>query len=459
MLQRIIIGGKMTTLTDGHVAELRAAVRGQVIARGDLEYDTARRVFNAMIDRRPVLIVRCVGAADVIASVRFARERGLVVSVRSGGHGVAGLAVCDHGLVIDLSRMKTMRIDPRRRVARCDPGLTLAEFDRETEAFGLATTMGTISMTGVTGLTLGGGLGWLMGKHGLACDNLISVDVVTAEGKLLVASEEENADLFWALRGGGGNFGVVTSLEFRLHEQGPVFAGLVAHAMTDCTAALRFLRDFARSAPDELALMGAVLTLPDGLTITGLAGCYSGDLKEAERVLMPLRSFGKPLVDQFQVMPYTAFQKVIDWWAEPGKQHYWRSGFLKELPDDTLGVLAKYGANKPSKRCGFGVEFPGGKASRIAPNATAFAHRTAKYNFLLLGSWDDPAENATGMQWVNEFWKEMKPSVGEGVYVNYLGVDEPAERVKAAFGANYARLQTVKAKYDPGNFFRANLTP
>src|ERR1700736_2678260 len=234
----------MPTLT----AELRAAVQAQGIARGESEYDTARRVFNAMIDRRPELIVRCTGAADVMASVRFARERGLVVSVRSGGHGVAGLAICDDGLVIDLSGMKTMRIDPRRRVARCDPGLTLAEFDRETEAFGLATTMGTISMTGITGLTLGGGLGWLMGKHGLACDNLISVDIVTAEGRLIVASADENADLFWALRGGSGNFGVVTSLEYRLHEQGPVFAGLVAHPMSQGAEALRYMREFADGA-------------------------------------------------------------------------------------------------------------------------------------------------------------------------------------------------------------------
>jgi len=226
-------------LTDAQIGGLRSAVRGQVIGRGDGEFEQARRVFNAMIDRRPAVIARCTGAADVIACVRFAREHGLVVSVRSGGHGVAGLAVCDDGLVIDLSRMKTARVDPRRRMARCDPGLTLAEFDRETEAFGLATTMGTISMTGITGLTLGGGLGWLMGKHGLACDNLISADVVTADGKLLVASLEENADLFWALRGGSGNFGVVTSLEYRLHEQGPVFAGLVAHSMTDSVAALR----------------------------------------------------------------------------------------------------------------------------------------------------------------------------------------------------------------------------
>ena len=446
----------MPMLTDAQMGELRVAVRGQVIGRGDAEYETARRVFNAMIDRRPAVIVRCTGAADVMACVRFAREKELLVSVRSGGHGVAGLAVCDDGLVIDLSRMKTMRIDPRRRVARCDPGLTLAEFDRETEAFGLATTMGTISMTGITGLTLGGGLGWLQGRHGLACDNLISADVVTADGKLLVASEEENADLFWALRGGSGNFGVVTSMEFRLYEQGPVFAGLVAHPMGDCAAALGFLRDFAGSAPDELAMMGAVLTLPDGLTITGLAGCYSGEVKKGEQVLKPLRSFGKPLVDQFQVMPYTTFQKAMDWWAEPGKQHYWRSGFLRELPDSTVGVMAKYGANKTMKRSGFGLEFLGGKASRIAPDATAFAHRKARYNLLLLGSWDDASEHALGMKWVNEFWDEMKPSIGDAAYVNYLGADEPAERVRGAYGANYARLEAVKAKYDPENFFRMN---
>ncbi len=443
-------------LTETQVAKLRAALRGAVIASEDSEYDVARKVFNAMIDRRPAVIARCMGAADVIECVRFAREHNLLVSVRSGGHGVAGLAVCDDGLVIDLSRMKTIRVDPRRRVARSDPGLTLNEFDRETGAFGLATTLGTISMTGITGLTLGGGLGWLMGKHGLACDNLISADVVIADGRLLVASAKENEDLFWALRGGSGNFGVVTSLEYQLHEQGPVFAGLVAHAMSDSVAALRYLRDFSESAPDELGLMAAVLTLPDGLTITGLAGCYCSDVKEGERVLKPLRSFGKPLVDQFQVMPYTAFQKAIDWWAEPGKHHYWRSGFMKELPEHALGVLANFGEHKPLKRCGFGVEFMHGAAARVAPDATAFAHRKDKYNFLLLGSWDVAAEKDKGMNWVGEFWEGMKPSIGSGVYVNYLAADESAERVKGAYGANYGRLGEIKNKYDPTNFFRMN---
>ena len=354
-----------------------------------------------------------------------------------------------------LRACRTVRVDPRRRVARADRGVTLNEFDRETHAFGLATTMGTISMTRITGLTLGGGLGWLMGKHGLACDNLISADVVIADGRLLVASAQENEDLFWALRGGSGNFGVVTSLEYRLHEVGPVFAGLVAHPMTSCAAALQYIRDFAGEAPDELGLLGAVLTLPDGLTITGLAGCYSGNVKDGERILEPLRSFGKPMVDQFQVMPYTEFQKAIDWWAEPGKQHYWRSGFLKDLPESTLNVLAKYGANKPMKRSGFGVEFIHGAVSRISPNATAFPHRSAPYNFLLLGSWDEPSQTSEGMRWVEEFWQDMKPSIGERVYVNYLMDDSP-ERVRGAYGENYQRLVDVKKKYDPSNFFRMN---
>jgi FAD/FMN-containing dehydrogenase len=443
-------------LTETHLASLRTAMCGRVIARNDSDYDQARRVFNAMIDRRPAAIARCTGAADVIACVRFARDQDLVVSVRSGGHGVAGLAVCDDGLVIDLSQMKTVRIDPKEQIAQSDPGVTLGEFDHEAQAFGLATTLGTISMTGITGLTLGGGLGWLMGKHGLACDNLISADVVTADGRLVVASDKENSDLLWALRGGSGNFGIVTSLRYRLHEQGRVFAGLVAHPMSQCTEALRFMRDFALESPDELGLMAAVLTLPNGNTITGLAGCYSGDVKEGERVLKPLRSFGNPLVDQFQVMPYTEFQKVLDWWAEPGKQHYWRSAFLNDLRESTLSTMATFGTNKPMQRSGFGLEFIHGEAARISSDSTAFAHRNAPFNFLLLGSWDGPEQNEEGMRWVNDFWQGVKPSIGDRVYVNYLGNDEPAERVRGAYGENYDRLLALKNKYDSSNFFRMN---
>jgi FAD/FMN-containing dehydrogenase len=295
-----------------------------------------------------------------------------------------------------------------------------------------------------------------MGKHGLACDNLISADVVTADGRLVVASDKENSDLLWALRGGSGNFGIVTSLRYRLHEQGRVFAGLEAHPMSQCTEALRFMRDFALESPDELGLMAAVLTLPNGNTITGLAGCYSGDVKEGERVLKPLRSFGNPLVDQFQVMPYTEFQKVLDWWAEPGKQHYWRSAFLNDLRESTLSTMATFGTSKPMQRSGFGLEFIHGEAARISSDSTAFAHRNAPFNFLLLGSWDGPEQNEEGMRWVNDFWQGVKPSIGDRVYVNYLGNDEPAERVRGAYGENYDRLLALKNKYDSSNFFQMN---
>ena len=442
-------------LTDAQVTALRTALRGPVITPADPEYDEARKVFNAMIDRRPAGIARCTGAADVMECVKFAREHGVPVSVRSGGHGVAGLAVCDEGLVIDLSLMKTVRVDVKRCVVRSDPGVTLGEFDRETQAFGLATTMGTISMTGITGLTLGGGLGWLMGKHGLACDNLTSADVVTADGRMVTASGEENADLFWALRGGGGNFGVVTSLEYRLNELGPVYAGLVAYPVSEGAAVLGNLREFAKERPDELGLMGAVLNLPGAPTMCAVAGCYSGDVKEGERLVKPLRAFGKPIVDQFQVMPYRAFQSALDWWAEPGKRHYWRSGFLNELPQSALEVMTRFGTEKPIKRSGFGMEFLHGAAARVPVEATAFAHRNAPYNFLLLGSWDEATENEPGMRWVNEFWEGMKPFTTDRVYVNYLGAEE-GDRVRGAFGENYQRLVAVKNKYDPTNFFRSN---
>jgi FAD/FMN-containing dehydrogenase len=442
-------------LGDSQVQELKTALRGQLISPGDAEYDTARKVFNAMIDRRPRLIARCAGAADVIACVRFAREHDLPVSIRGGGHSVAGTAVCDAGLVIDLSRMKTVRVDPANRTARADPGLLLAEFDRETEAFGLATTLGTFSITGIAGLTLGGGLGWLMGKHGLACDNLLSVDLVTADGRLLIASAQENADLFWGVRGGSGNFGVVTSFEYQLHPLGPVLAGLVAYPIAQAPQVLRFFREYAATCPDELGLMAAMLTLPDGNTIVGVAGCYSGDLDAGERVLKPLRSFGSPVADQFQRMPYTAFQKALDWWGVP-EQHYWKSSFMRALPDSALDVMVDFATRKPSSGSGVAVEFMHGVVQRVPLDATAFAHRDASNNFLMLGRWASPAENETCLRWVREFWEAMRPFLDAGVYVNYMSEGEGDERVRSAYGANYDRLVKLKNKYDPTNFFRIN---
>jgi FAD binding domain-containing protein/berberine-like enzyme len=366
------------------------------------------------------------------------------------------LAVCDDGLVIDLSRMKTVRVDPLRRIARADPGLLLAEFDRETEAFGLATTLGTFSVTGISGLTLGGGLGWLMGKHGLACDKLISADVVTAKGELLTASAEENADLFWALRGGSGNFGVVTSLKYQLHPLGPVLAGLVAYPISQAPQVLRFFREFSAEAPDELGLMAALITLPDGNTVVGVEGCYSGKVEEGEKILRPLRSFGPPVMDAFQTMPYTAVQKMNDWWAVPGQQHYWKSNFMREMSDDAIAVITKFAARKPSLGSAVVLEVMHGAMSRVAPDATAFAHRDGQFNFLMLGRWESPAETGTCKSWVGEFWNAMQPFLSAGAYVNYLSDNEGEGRVRGAYGSNYDRLLQVKAKYDATNFFRVN---
>ncbi|HZQ67202.1 MAG TPA: BBE domain-containing protein [Terriglobales bacterium] len=358
--------------------------------------------------------------------------------------------------MIDLSRMKTVRVDPAHHVAQADPGLLLAEFDHETQAFGMATTLGTFSVTGISGLTLGGGLGWLMGKHGLACDNLISVDVVTADGELLRANTEENSDLFWGLRGGSGNFGVATRLEFQLHPVGPLFAGLVAFPISQAADVLRFYLDYSATAPDELGLMAALITLPDGNTVVGVEGCYNGPVEKGERVLHPLRSFGPPAIDLFQMMPYTAVQKMNDWWAIPGQQHYWKSGFLRELNDAAIHTIAEFAMRKPSLGSAVALEFIHGAARRIAPDATAFAHRDAQYNFLMLGRWESPAETETGMRWVREFWSAMQPFLSAGVYVNYLSENEGGDRVRSAYGMNYERLVQVKAKYDPTNFFCMN---
>ncbi len=443
-------------LENSDIAKLKALLRGQLVVPSDSDYDSARKVFNAMIERHPALIARCAGAADVVACVRFAREHDLPVSMRGGGHSVAGSAVCNDGLVIDLSRMKTIRVDPVRRVARADPGLLLAEFDQETQAFGLSTTLGTFSVTGIAGLTLGGGLGWLMGKHGLACDNLISVDLVTADGRLLTADAEENADLFWGVRGGSGNFGVVTSFEYRLHPLGSVLGGLVAYPLAQAPQVLRFFREYSAACPDELGLMVALITLPDGNTVVGVEGCYSGDLEAGEEALRPLRSFGSPVADLFQVMRYTDVQKMNDWWAIPGQQHYWKSSFMREINDAAIDVIADFAIRKPSLGSAVALEFMHGAVGRVAPDATAFAHRDARNNFLMLGRWESPAETETGMGWVREFWDAMKPFLSTGVYVNYLSENEGEERVRGAYGSNYDRLLQLKAKYDPANFFRVN---
>jgi FAD/FMN-containing dehydrogenase len=442
------------------VQSLKQNLRGELLEPSDAGYDAARRVWNAMIDRRPALIARCVGAADVAMCVNFAREHNLVISVRGGGHNVAGNAVCDGGLMIDLSRMKSVRVDPVRRTARADPGLTWGEFDRETQAFGLATTGGQISATGIAGLTLGGGWGHLARKHGLVCDNLLSVDLVTASGRLLTASNNEHEDLFWGVRGGGGNFGVATSFEYQLHPVGPVLAGIVAYPLQKAKEVLKLFREVTSAAPDEFSSGLVLITLPDGTPVAGIVACYNGPIEAGERVLKPLRAFGPALVDQIGPIPYTAAQRLIDAFYPPGLQNYWKSSFLKTISDEVIDVMVDYCGRRPTPICHGLIEHQlGGAVSRVPRGATAFPHRDVQYSFMSLGVSADPAEAEKCVQWAREFWEAIEPSSTGGVYVNYLGreLDEGAERVKAAYGPpTYERLVALKKKYDPSNLFRLN---
>ncbi len=438
------------------VQDFRACLRGELLCPGDEGYDAARKVFNAMIDRRPAMIARCAGAADVVSAVNFARSYDLPVAVRGGGHSVAGKAVCDGGLMIDLSLMKGIRVDPARRSVRAQPGLRLGEFDRETQGFGLATTLGIVTDTGIAGLTLGGGIGWLNGKYGLACDNLVSVDVVTADGRLLTASESENADLFWGVRGSGGNLGIVTSFEYRLHPLGPVLGGMVAHPLDKAKNALRSFFDLSAQCPDELTTMPTVLTLPDGTLGAALVVCYCGAITDGEGVLKSVRSFGSPVADSIQPVPYVALQSALDPGFPQGRYHYWKGSFARKVSDDTIEIILDFMARKPSPFTLCYFQQVHGAAGRVAPADTAFCHRgTNLYEFSILSQWDDPAATETNVTWTRAFFDALAPHLDKGVYVNSLG-DEGEERVRAAFGANYERLVALKKKYDPTNFFRMN---
>jgi FAD/FMN-containing dehydrogenase len=435
--------------------ELQASLRGQLLTPTDSEYESARKVFNAMIDKRPKLIARCAGAADVIRCVQFAREHELPLSARGGGHSVSGASVSEGGLMIDFSRMKGIRVDPLRRTALAQPGLILGEFDRETQAFGLATTLGIVSMTGIAGLTLGGGLGWLMGKHGLACDNLLSADVVTADGKLVNASASENEDLFWALRGAGHNFGVVTSFEYRLHPVTGVLGGLVLYDMSQAKDVIRFYGEFSRDAPDELGSAFGMLTAPDGNPVAGIVAVYNGPTQEAEKILKPLRSFGTPLADLIQPMSYVAAQSMLDASYPRGRYHYWKSGFLRELNDGAMEAMISFFQSRPTPGCQVFLEHLHGAARRVPATETAFANRDNDYNLGIFTVTPNPAETEKNTRWARELWAAMRPYVAGRVYVNYLGADE-ADRIRDAYGPNYERLAALKRKYDPTNFFRLN---
>ena len=446
----------MTSLNQASIVDLSARFLGVLLRPDQSGYDEVRRVHNGMIDRRPALIAGCLGNADIVDAVNFARTHGLELAVRGGGHNVAGRAVCDDGLMLDMSLMKGIHVDPVRRTARAQGGVTWREFNRETQAHGLATTGGVISTTGIAGLTLGGGLGWLMAKHGLAMDNLVSAEVVTASGDIVRASKEENADLFWGLQGGGGNFGAVSWLEYRLHPVGTVTSGLIAHPFDRARDVLKFFREITSGLPDDLTIFGGLLHAPDGAQIAVMIVCHCGPLAEAETALEPIKKFGSPILDSVGPTSYEETNKMLDAGFPRGALNYWKSNFMKELSDQAIDTLISQFAACPSPMSGLLLEHIHGAATRVDVSETAFPHRREGYNFLVVSEWLDPADNARNIAWARESYDLMLPYFSRGRYVNYLGEDEGEDAVAAAYGPNYQRLRTLKAKYDPTNLFHLN---
>ncbi len=448
-------------MTQEQLSSLRSQFLGPVVAPGDTDYDMVRRIYNASVDRRPAAIVRCAGASDVIRAVAIAREKNLPISVRGSGHNVAGRSICDDGLMVDLSRMRSVRVDPAKRRVRADPGTTYREFDHETQAFGLATTGGAVSTTGIAGLTLGGGLGWLARKHGLACDNLVSADVVTADGRLVHASKDENADLFWGLRGGGGNFGVVTSFEYQLHQVGPILTGMLVHPASRARELWRFRRDQLANAPDELIAFSALLHGPDGQPVAADIPAYIGPLSDGERALQPFRAFGPPLADMVGPTPYVKMQQMFDEGMPAGMHIYWTSSFLKSVSDEVIDIVVEAFGQMPTPLCVLLLEQLGGAVRRVPADETAFTLRDGEYNLAIVGRWMNPADREKTVAWAKQLAKRLAPHANESVYVNYLAEDE-GDRVKSLYGdSRYKRLVELKKKYDPENIFRmnANINP
>jgi FAD/FMN-containing dehydrogenase len=443
-------------LTAAAIGDLKQRLDGALLAPADADYDTARKVWNGMIDKRPALIARCTGTADVVACVNFARDHDVPISVRGGGHNFAGKAVCDGGLMIDLSPMKGINVDPTRRNARAQTGLKLGEFDRATQKFGLATPLGVATTTGIGGLTLGGGYGWLAGKYGLACDNVTWIEIVTADGKILECSAEQNADLFWGLRGAGANLGVATQIEYRLHPVNTVYGGPLFHPLS--AEAMRFYDEFSNNVPDELTTLGAATTGPGGKPAFVTTVCYCGSPEEGENLIKPLRSFAPPMVDMIQQRPYLEMQSLFDADLPPGRRYYNKTHSLRRFNDGAINTVLRFTATMSPYPSMIGFQQLHGAASRVAANATAFPHRDPHHVVWISPVQDDPAHDDAMVGWTRDCWQAMKPYVDQAVYVNAL--DDAAEegelRVRQAYGTNYERLKTIKQKYDPTNLFRQN---
>ncbi len=455
----------MTTLQEVQVESFRAHFQGAVLLPGDADYDEVRQIWNAMIDRRPALIARCTSPEDVVQAVRFAREHNLLASIRGGGHNIAGNAVCDDGLMIDLSLMKGIRVDAGARRVAVEPGCTLGDLDAATQAHGLATPTGINSTTGVAGLTLGGGFGWLSRKFGMTVDNLLSVDVVTADGRQVRASETENADLFWGVRGGGGNFGIITSFVFQLHPVGPdVLSGLIVFPFDQARAVLTQFGRFTETMPDDLNVWMVTRKAPPlpflpeavhGKEVVVLALCYAGDPAEGEKLIAPLRGFGTAYGEHIGVQPYAAWQQAFDPLLTPGARNYWKSHNFSTLSDGAIDSIIKYAGMLPSPHCEIFIGTLGGKTTRVAPEAMAYSCRDANYALNVHARWETAAEDERCIGWARAFFDESKPFASGGAYINFLTQDE-ADRVSFAYGATYGRLVELKKKYDPTNFFRMN---
>jgi FAD/FMN-containing dehydrogenase len=448
------------------ILALRSRLSGQLLTTTDDGYEAARRVFNAMIDRRPALIARCASADDVVLAVRFARDEELPVAVKCTGHNVVGFAVCNDGVMIDLSPMKAIAIDAPSRTVRVQAGCTWGEVNDALHPHALAAAGGFVSVTGVSGLTLGGGLGWLVRKHGLALDNLISAQVVLADGRIVTASETDHADLFWGLRGGGGNFGIVTDFEFTVHPYGEVLAGIVLHPLAAARGALRHWRDWEATAPEEFSGSALLFTFPQdpsapepmrGTALAGLGGVYAGAGQAAEQTIASLRAYGPPLADMFQTTPYNQVQRMADFAFPQGMHNYWKSAYLRELSDAAIDVLTEHFARVPSPHTAIVLEHNGdGAFDRVAEDVTAFGDRSWPYNFVVTSAWLNAADTERNVNWTRELYAAMRPFLADAAYVNYLGGDEGTAGLHAAYGSKFERLTLLKIKYDPDNVFRLN---
>jgi FAD/FMN-containing dehydrogenase len=446
------------------VNQLREQVHGAVITPDDEDYEQARRVYNAMIDRRPAAVVRCANAGDVVAAVNFAREHQLDLAVRGGQHSVPGFGTCDDGVVVDLSGMREVRVDPEAGTARADGGAAWGDFNDATHAFGLATTGGIISTTGVAGLSLGGGIGYLARGCGLSCDNLVSAEVVTADGQALVASADEHDDLFWALRGGGGNFGVVTSLTFRVHPIKDIYGGPMFFELRDAGTVLKFFRDYIADAPEELGGFPAFQIAPPlpfvpedrhGDTFLAMVLCWAGPLDQGPRALEPFHELAPVVAEHLGPMPYPALNSAFDALVPPGLQHYWKANFVTELTDEAIAAHLEHGSKVPVVISTVHIYPINGACHRVAPDDTAFAYRDANFATVIAGMWPDPAQNEANINWVRDYYDAIAPLSEAGGYINFMA-DDDQDRIKANYRGNYERLVTTKRKYDPDNLFHLN---